>query len=150
MNKHTSGDDERWCKGDDLEVCMHKQRYEVTYHNTEKVLQQSNWIDDEKILRSCVRARAEQNNITLHMARGRHVTQQNESRAFLWKHLNDPRVPWRHKRREMITIVKTIAIAMLGGTFGWQIGRSLKSSRFHDMSVSYVRNRRRVVERKAF
>ena len=26
---------------------------------------------------------------------------QNESRALLGKYLNDPRVPWRHKRREM-------------------------------------------------
>jgi len=29
---------------------------------------------------------------------------QNESRAYLGKYLNDPRVPWRHKRQEMMPV----------------------------------------------
>ena len=36
---------------------------------------------------------------------------QNESRAFLGKCLNDPRVPWRHKRREMMAIAGIIQVA---------------------------------------
>jgi len=36
---------------------------------------------------------------------------QNKSRAFLRKYLNDPRVPWRHKRREMIAIAGIILVA---------------------------------------
>jgi len=35
---------------------------------------------------------------------------QNESRAFLGKYLNNPRVPWRHKRREMMAIAETILV----------------------------------------
>jgi len=54
---------ERWCKGDDIEDCTHKQRYEASYQSMVKVLQQNTWIDDRKFLKSCVRARAEQDNI---------------------------------------------------------------------------------------
>jgi len=36
---------------------------------------------------------------------------QNESRAFLGKYLNDQRVPWRHKRREMMAIAGIIPVA---------------------------------------
>jgi len=39
------------------------------------------------------------------------MLQKNESRAFLSKYLNDPRVPWRHKRREMIVIARVILVA---------------------------------------
>jgi len=52
-----------WCKGDDIEDCTHKQRYEESYQSMVKVLQQNTWIDDRKLLKSCVRARAEQGNI---------------------------------------------------------------------------------------
>ena len=60
---------ERWCKGDDIEDCTHKQQYEALYQSMVKILQQNTWIDDRKFLKSCVRARAEQGNIN-HMARG--------------------------------------------------------------------------------
>ena len=79
-----------------------------------KVLQQKTWIDDRKFLKSCVRARAEQGNIN-HPAYGTwtadFMLRQNESRAFLGKYLNDPRVPWRHKRREMMAIAGIIPVA---------------------------------------
>jgi len=32
------------------------------------------------------------------------MLRQNESRAFSGKYLNDLRVPWRHKRQEMMAI----------------------------------------------
>jgi len=35
---------------------------------------------------------------------------QNESRAFREKYLKDPRVPWRHKRREMMAIAGIIQV----------------------------------------
>ena len=54
---------ERWCKGDDIEDCTHKQRYEALYQSMVKVLQQNTWILDRFFLKSCVRARAEQDNI---------------------------------------------------------------------------------------
>jgi len=79
-----------------------------------KVLQQNTWIDDRKFLKSCVRARAEQGNIN-YPACGRwtaaFMLRQNESRAFLGKYLNDPRVPWRHKRQEMMAIAGIIQVA---------------------------------------
>ena len=85
-----------WCKGDDLEDCTNKQRYEESYQSIVKVLQQNTWIDDRKFLKSCVRARAEQDNIN-HPAYGTWMAdfmlRQIESRAFLGKYLNDPRVP---------------------------------------------------------
>ena len=76
------------------------------------------WIDDRKFLKSCVRARAEQGNIN-HPAYStwtadfmlRQNEQQNESRAFLGKHLNGPRVRWRCKRREMMAIAEIILVA---------------------------------------
>jgi len=78
-----------------------------------KVLQQNIWIDDRKFL-TCVRARAEQDNIN-HPAYGTWTAdfmfRQNESRAFLGKYLNDPRVPWRHKRRETMAIAGIIPVA---------------------------------------
>jgi len=79
-----------------------------------KVLQQNTWIDERKLLKTCVRARAEQGNIN-HPAYGTweadFMLWQNKSRAFLGKYLNDPHVPWRHKRREMIAIAVTIPVA---------------------------------------
>jgi len=39
------------------------------------------------------------------------MVRQNESRALLRKYLNDPRVPLRHKRREMMAIAGTILVA---------------------------------------
>jgi len=78
------------------------------------VLQQNTWIDDRKFLKSCVQARAEQDNIN-HPAYGTwtvtFMLRQNESRAFLGKYLNDPRVPWRHKRRKMMAIAGIIPVA---------------------------------------
>jgi len=78
-----------------------------------KVLQQNTWIDDRKFLKSCVRARAEQGNIN-HRAYGTwtadFMLRQNESRAFLGKCLNDPRVPWSLKRREMMAIAGIIPV----------------------------------------
>jgi len=65
---------EKWCKGDDIEDCTHKQRCEASYQSMVKVLQQNTWIDDRKFLKSCVQARAEQISITLHMARGRQTS----------------------------------------------------------------------------
>ena len=70
---------EKWCKGDDIEDCTHKQRCEESYQSMVKVLQQNTWID--------------------------------ESRALLGRYLNDLRVPWRHKRREMMAIAGTILSA---------------------------------------
>jgi len=61
-----------------------------------------------------VRARGEQGNIN-HPAYGTWTAdftlRQNESRAFLGKYLNDPCVPWRHKRREMMAIAGNIPVA---------------------------------------
>ena len=54
---------ERWCKGDDIEDCTHKQQCEESYQSMLKVLQQKTWIDDRKFLKSCVQARVEQGNI---------------------------------------------------------------------------------------
>jgi len=51
---------ERWCKGDDIEDCTHKQRYEASSQSMVKVLQQNTWIDDTKFLKSGVRARQHQ------------------------------------------------------------------------------------------
>ena len=51
------------CRGDDIEDCTHKQRYEASYQGMVKVLQQNIWIDDRKFLKSCVKARAEQDNM---------------------------------------------------------------------------------------
>ena len=66
---------------------------------------------DSWFLKSCVRARAEQGNIN-HSAYGTwtadFMLRQNESRAFLGKYLDDLRVPWRHKRREMMAIIGII------------------------------------------
>jgi len=39
------------------------------------------------------------------------MLRQNESREFLGKYLNDPRVLCRHKRREMMAIARTILVA---------------------------------------
>jgi len=39
------------------------------------------------------------------------MLRQNESRAFLGKYLNDPRIPWRHKRREKMAIAGVIPVA---------------------------------------
>jgi len=109
----------KWCKGNDIEDCTPKQRYVESYQSMVKVLQQNTWIDDtwiddRKFLKSRVRARAEQGNIN-HPASGTwtvdFMLRQNESRAFLWKYLNDPRVPWRHKRREMMAIAGIIPVA---------------------------------------
>jgi len=87
---------ERWCKSDDIEDCTHQQRYGASYQSMVKVLQQKTRIDDRKFLKSCVRAGAEQDNIN-HPAYGTwtadFMLRQNESRAFLGKYLNDPRVP---------------------------------------------------------
>jgi len=79
-----------------------------------KVLQQNSWIDDRKFLKSCVRARAEQGNIN-HPAydtwTADFMLRQNPSRAFLGKYLDDPRVAWRHKRREIMAIAGIIPVA---------------------------------------
>jgi len=105
---------EKCCKGDDIGECTHKQQYEASYQSMVKVLQQNTWIDDRKFLKSCVRARAAQGNMN-YPAYGTwtvdFMLQQNESRAFLGKYLNDPRVPWRRKRRNMIAIAGIILVA---------------------------------------
>ena len=76
---------EKWCKGDDIEDCTHKQRYEESYQSMVKVLQQNTWIDDRKFLKSWVRARAEQGNIN-YPANGTwqedFMLRQDESRVF--------------------------------------------------------------------
>jgi len=62
-------------------------------------------IDDRKFLKSCVQARAEQDNQSpciWHVNGRLHVAA---------KYLYDPRVPWRHKRREMMAIAGTILVA---------------------------------------
>ena len=53
-------------------------------------------------------------SITLHMARGRQTSccGKMQGRAFLGKYLNDPRVPWRHKRQEMMAIAGIIPVAI--------------------------------------
>jgi len=79
-----------------------------------KVLLQNTWIDDRKFLKSCVRAKAEQENVN-HPAYGTWTTdfmlRQNESKVFLGKYLHDPRVPWRHKRQETMAIAGIIPVA---------------------------------------
>ena len=68
---------ERWCKGDDIEDlgCTHKQRYEASYQSMVKVLQQDTWIDDRRVLKSCVRAgQSKTISITLHIAHGRQTS----------------------------------------------------------------------------
>jgi len=105
---------EKWCKGDDIEDCTHKQRYEESYQSMVKVSQQNTWIDDRKFFKLCVRARAEYGNMN-HPAYNTwtadFMLRQNESRAFLGKFLNNPCVPWRHTRREMMAIAGNILIA---------------------------------------
>ena len=39
------------------------------------------------------------------------MLRQNESRTFLGKYLNDPRVSWKHKRPEMMAIAGIIPVA---------------------------------------
>ena len=77
---------EKCCKGDDIEDCTHKQRYEALYQSMVNVLQQNTWIDDRKFLKSCFRAKVAQGNIN-HPAYGTwtadFMLRQNESRAFL-------------------------------------------------------------------
>jgi len=95
---------ERWCKGDNIEDCTHKQRYEASGQSMVKVLLPDNtWIEDQKLLKSCVRARAVQDKIN-HSAYGTwtadFMIRQNESKAFLGKYLNNLRVPWRHKDKK--------------------------------------------------
>jgi len=34
---------EKWCKGDDIEDCTHKQRYEVSYQSMVKGLAAEHW-----------------------------------------------------------------------------------------------------------
>jgi len=51
---------EKWFKGDGIEDCTLKQRYEASYQSIVKVLQQNTSIVHRKFLKSCVRARAEQ------------------------------------------------------------------------------------------
>ena len=61
-----------------------------------------------------MRARAEQDNIK-RPAYGTwtvdFMLRQNKSRVFLGKYLNDPRVPWRHKRREIMEIAGIVPVA---------------------------------------
>jgi len=104
----------KWCKGDDIEDCTHKQRFETSCQSMVTVLQQNTWIDDRKSLKSRVQAWAEQDN-TNHPAYGTWTADfmllKNQSRAFLGKYLNDPCVPWRHKRREIMAIAGIIPVA---------------------------------------
>jgi len=61
-----------------------------------KVLQQNTWIDDRNVLKSCVRARAEQDKIN-HPAydtwTADFLLRQNESRELLGKHFERPARP---------------------------------------------------------
>jgi len=101
----------KWCKGDDIEDCTQKQRYEASHQSMVKALQQNTWIDNRKFLKSRVRARAGQSNInqpTYGTWTVDFMLRQNESRAFLGKYLNDPRSPRRHKRRKMMAIAGII------------------------------------------
>jgi len=66
---------EKWCKGDDIEDCTHKQRYEELCQSMVKVLQQNTWIDDRKFLNHvCELGQSKAISITLHMARGRQTS----------------------------------------------------------------------------
>ena len=66
---------ERWCKGDDIEDCTHKQQYEASYQGMVKVLQQNTWIDDRFFWnRVCELGQSKAISITLHMARGRQTS----------------------------------------------------------------------------
>jgi len=62
----------------------------------------------------CEAARAEQGNVN-HGAHGTwtadFMLRQNDNRAFSGKYLNDPRVHWRHTRREMMAIAGIIPVA---------------------------------------
>jgi len=66
---------------------------------------------------------AEQGNIN-HPAYGTwtadFMLRRNESRVFLQKDLNDPRVPWIHKRREMMAIGGIILVAKWLAKMRWR------------------------------
>ena len=84
------------------------------FHSMVKVLQQNTWSDDRKFVILCVWARAEQDNINYPAYctwMADFMLWQNESRAFLEKYLNDPRVLWRHKRRKMMAIAGIVPVA---------------------------------------
>jgi len=98
---------EKWFQSDDIKDCTHKHRYEASHQSMMKVLQQNTWIDDRKFLESCGNI----NHPAYVMWTADFMLWQNESRAFLGKCLNDPRVPWRHKRREMMAIAWIIPVA---------------------------------------
>jgi len=70
-----------------------------------------------------VRAGVEHDNIN-HPAYGTwtadFMLQQNESRAFLGKCLNDLHVPWRHTKQEMMAIAGIIPVAKWLAKFKWQ------------------------------
>jgi len=110
-----------WCQRTNRAVFTWKkpcrEAGKVTYqgrHSTFYNSVRNTWIDDRKFLKSSVRARVEQSNIN-HPVYGTwtadFMLRQNESRAFLGKYLNDLRVPWRHKRREMMAIAGIIPVA---------------------------------------
>jgi len=40
---------ERWCEGDDIEDCTHKERYKASYPSMVKILQQNTGINIEQI-----------------------------------------------------------------------------------------------------
>ena len=58
---------------------------------------------------------------TLHIAwTANFMLRQNESKAILGKYSNDPRVRWRHKRREMMAIAGTILSAKWLAKIKWR------------------------------
>jgi len=90
-----------------------------------KVLQQNTWIDDRFFLKSCLRARAEQDNIN-HPAYGTWTAdlmlRQNESRAFLGKYLTlNSHAWWRLHKAGVVSITSS--------TKGCQEGRHLLAGR---------------------
>jgi len=129
---------DRWFKRDDTEDCTHKQQYELSYDSMVKVLQKNTWTDNRKFLKSCVRVRADQDNIN-HPAYGTwtvdFMLRQNESRAFLENYLDDTRIPWRHKRREMMAIAGIILVAKWlakikrRSDVGWRLCRMAREQR---------------------
>jgi len=81
-----------------------------------KMLQQNTQINERRILRSCVQARAEQDNLNINHPTfvtwtADRMLRPNESTTLFRKYLNNPYVIWRHDRRKMMAITGIILVA---------------------------------------
>jgi len=69
----------KWCTGDDIEDCTHKQQYEASYESMVKVLLQNTSLDDRQFL--CELGQSKAISITLHMARGQQTLSYGKMKA---------------------------------------------------------------------